>query len=273
MEVGQTKSYDVIVVGAGLSGLQAAYDIQNAGLSCLVLEARDRVGGKTWTRKTKNGKLVDVGAAWINDTNQARIYEWTKRLNLDLIEQNTNGYCVMQEEDGSVGLFEYGSVPKFSPQETENMIKIRDLVESLSHATTEVHRQYDNMTFEQLVRKHGGGSTALATAKIWTRAMLGRDPFQVSAMYVLDYYKRLGGLLQARSDRKDGGQYLRIRQDCHWLLARACELRPLALAGAVGLCKEFAANPYMNTKDFERSYWELLLPDDLLKKDLIQPFP
>ncbi|QVM09476.1 hypothetical protein D8B26_004136 [Coccidioides posadasii str. Silveira] len=212
MEVGQTKSYDVIVVGAGLSGLQAAYDIQNAGLSCLVLEARDRVGGKTWTRKTKNGKLVDVGAAWINDTNQARIYEWTKRLNLDLIEQNTNGYCVMQEEDGSVGLFEYGSVPKFSPQETENMIKIRDLVESLSHATTEVHRQYDNMTFEQLVRKHGGGSTALATAKIWTRAMLGRDPFQVSAMYVLDYYKRLGGLLQARSDRKDGGQYLRIRQ-------------------------------------------------------------
>ncbi|EEP77281.1 predicted protein [Uncinocarpus reesii 1704] len=211
MEPGHAGDVDVIVVGAGLAGLQAAHDIQNAGFSCLVLEARDRVGGKSWTRETKNGKLVDVGAAWINDTNQSKIYALAKRFDLDLIEQNTNGYCVMQEEDGKTILFEYGSVPKFSAQETANMVMIRDLVESICTAG-EIHPQYDEITFEEWINRNGGGRTALATATIWTRAMLGCEPSQASALYILDYYKRLGGLLQARSDRKHGGQYLRIRQ-------------------------------------------------------------
>lgn len=56
------KQVDVVVVGAGLSGLIAARDVIRAGLSCVVLEARDRVGGKTWSQPLKDGKgIVDVG--------------------------------------------------------------------------------------------------------------------------------------------------------------------------------------------------------------------
>src|SRR5690606_31039531 len=52
----------------------------------------------------------------------------------------------------------------------------------------------------------------LATARVWTRAMLGQEPKDISAMYFLNYCVSGGGLLQMRSDRKGGGQYLRIRQ-------------------------------------------------------------
>jgi monoamine oxidase len=57
---GGALTADVVVIGAGLSGLQAAHDVQRQGFSCVVLEARDRVGGKTWSQPTKNGSVVDV---------------------------------------------------------------------------------------------------------------------------------------------------------------------------------------------------------------------
>lgn len=106
---------DVIVVGAGLSGLASAREVTRAGLSCLVLEARDRVGGKTWSSKLPSSDaIVDLGAAWINDTNQGRVYALAKEFGVDLIEQNTSGACVLQDFDGQCSTFVYGEVPKVS---------------------------------------------------------------------------------------------------------------------------------------------------------------
>ena len=52
---------DVVVIGAGLSGLQTAVNIQAAGYSCVVLEAIDRVGGKVLSIKSSsNSHSVDV---------------------------------------------------------------------------------------------------------------------------------------------------------------------------------------------------------------------
>jgi len=110
-------TYDVIVVGAGLAGLQAAWDIQRAGLTCLVLEARDRVGGKTLTRKGTPGGEVqqDLGAAWINDTNQSRMWALARELGLHTYVQNTTGDVVVQDLDGSMITFPYGDVPQVWP--------------------------------------------------------------------------------------------------------------------------------------------------------------
>lgn len=105
----ESRQADVVVIGAGLSGLQAAYDIQKSGRSCVVLEARDRVGGKTWS-VNHGGAILELGAAWTNDENQPRVYELAKKLNIELIEQNTAGNCVMQ----GTGEFGYGAVPNVS---------------------------------------------------------------------------------------------------------------------------------------------------------------
>ncbi|KIX02807.1 uncharacterized protein Z518_08750 [Rhinocladiella mackenziei CBS 650.93] len=212
------KNVDVVVVGAGLSGLKAAYDVQKAGLSCIVVEARDRVGGKTWSvDPLGEGKFLDVGAAWVNDTNQGAIYALAKSLGLELVVQNTVGNVIQEDLGGGLGLFEYGGTPErmAEPKGVENLVYIRERAETVCqqldiHDPVGTGGHLDRMTLEEWCMAEIKSETALASVKLWTRAMLGLEPSEMSALYFLNYCKSGGGLLQMRSDFKHGGQYLRF---------------------------------------------------------------
>lgn len=107
--------FDVVVIGAGLSGLQAAYSAQKCGLSVVVLEARDRVGGKTWSEPIASGRgVADLGAAWINDRTQPRIAAYKKRFGLETVEQSLKGNAVMQIAKNDRFQFPFGTTPEVS---------------------------------------------------------------------------------------------------------------------------------------------------------------
>jgi monoamine oxidase len=108
------QSVDVVIIGAGLAGLTSAHEILRSGLTCIILEARDRVGGKTWSTPMNSGGTIDVGAAWINDTNQSKVYALAKRYGAELIEQNTQGNAVLEDFDGKCTPFAYGELPNVS---------------------------------------------------------------------------------------------------------------------------------------------------------------
>ncbi|WP_238431876.1 flavin monoamine oxidase family protein [Streptomyces cavernae] len=82
-DVTARQTYDTIVVGAGLAGLIAARELRAKGLSVLVLEARNRIGGRTWT-DTFNGYEIERGGAWV-DPLQPHIWREISRYNLKIV--------------------------------------------------------------------------------------------------------------------------------------------------------------------------------------------
>ena len=85
--------FDVAVVGAGLSGLSAARRIAAAGRSVVVLEARDRVGGKMRTDDV-GGHRADMGAHWIGPT-QDRVAALAAELACAPEPQHLDGRAVL----------------------------------------------------------------------------------------------------------------------------------------------------------------------------------
>src|SRR5690348_12659497 len=59
-------SVDVAVLGAGMAGLAACARLRQSALDVVLLEARDRIGGRAWTQKTKQGAPVELGAEFVH---------------------------------------------------------------------------------------------------------------------------------------------------------------------------------------------------------------
>lgn len=232
---------DAVIVGAGLSGLRSAVDLHKAGLRVKVLEARDRVGGKTWSRAAQESKC-DVGAAWINDTNQSKMFALAKQYALDLIVQNTEGKIVCDDGIGNHKTHPYGQLlsDETDKADIDDIIRIRDIFEETCQkidilnpvaSGQKIRQDLDHITFEQWLQSLNASEHAMNAMKVGTRAMLGVEPSELSATYFLDYCKSGGGYMQMRSDRKHGGQYLRIAQGTQsFSQGLAAELPPGALA-------------------------------------------
>jgi monoamine oxidase len=78
------SSVDVAIIGAGAAGLGAANALKNSGLSVLVLEARDRVGGRAHTIMASPDIIFDVGCGWLHSADQNSFVKIAEELNFEI---------------------------------------------------------------------------------------------------------------------------------------------------------------------------------------------
>ena len=76
-----TMAADVVVVGAGYGGMVAAYRLHRMGHSVIVVDAMNRVGGRSWSTTLSDGTFLDIGAGWTSST-EYNILSLVKELGL-----------------------------------------------------------------------------------------------------------------------------------------------------------------------------------------------
>ncbi|KAL4907806.1 hypothetical protein BDW74DRAFT_175588 [Aspergillus multicolor] len=236
--------FDLLIVGAGLSGLQAALTAQQAGLTVAVIEARDRVGGKIWSVPLASGRgYADLGGAWINKSLQRRVGAYVDKFGLKTVVQRLEGKAVMQQAPGDRFEFPFGVTPSdFSPEEKKSLGMVRDHIQAASLKPGPPRAADDNVSLDQYVRALGALPGTIKMVNIWAQVMHGLDSTEYSAAWFIDYCRKNRGLLAIRADDGSGGQHLRFRDGAQSL--------PNTLATLVGASNIYLSSPVANITDY-----------------------
>ncbi|XP_051762061.1 amine oxidase [flavin-containing] [Ctenopharyngodon idella] len=204
------NAYDVIVIGGGISGLSAAKLLVESGLNPVLLEARNRVGGRTFTVQNKETKWVDLGGAYIGPT-QNRILRIAKQYGVKTYKVN--------EEESLVHYVKGKSYPFKGPfPPVWNPLAYMDynnLWRTMDKMGMEIPKEapwraphaeeWDKMTMKQLFDKICWTRAAHRFATLFVNVNVTSEPHEVSALWFLWYVKQCGGTMRIFSTT-NGGQ-------------------------------------------------------------------
>ena len=213
---------DVVVVGAGFAGLSAARDLVRLGHDVVVLEGRDRVGGRSSTT-TIAGTPVDLGGTFVGPTQDA-VIALAKELGCESVRTYSHGKNLIRWR-GKVRAYR-STIPKLSLIELFDVSRIQWRFDRVSRRvpvqepwTSPIADILDSKTLEQWLRYvHAGASTRNLMA-IVARVTWGCEPEDVSMLHAVRYVKAAGGLGRmldveggAQQDRfPDGTQQIALR--------------------------------------------------------------
>jgi putrescine oxidase len=149
---------DVAIVGAGPSGLTAARELKKAGLSVAVLEARDRVGGRTWT-DTIDGAMLEIGGQWVSP-DQTALMGLLDELGLKTYSRYRDGESVYLAPDGSRTRYAGASFPvgETTAAEMDKLTAVlNDLAAEIGPEEPWAHpkaRELDTISFHHWLRRN-----------------------------------------------------------------------------------------------------------------------
>ncbi len=220
-------THDVVVVGAGLAGLSAARELTRRGYNVVVLEGRDRVGGRT-KPAILAGVPVDLGASFVGPTQDA-VLTLANELGCRSIPTYCDGANLIRWR-GAVRRYR-GTIPTLGPFALLDIGRIQWQFERLARAVSSTQpwsgrraAELDRTSLGGWLRSIRATATSRDLMSIMARVTWGAEPDQVSLLHAVRYVKTSGGL-DRMLDVVGGAQQEHFPGGAHELSARmAAEL-------------------------------------------------
>jgi len=225
---------DVVVVGAGLAGLAAARDLLSVGLSVLVLEARDRVGGCLLNHTLEVGAVVEMGGQWVGPT-QDRVLALAGELGVGLFPTYIRGERSLAV-NGDVK--RYGGDDFALPGDA--LADVGETQQRLAQMVAEVPldgpwraenaETWDAQTLDAWLAANSGTEVGLGYWRTLVPALFSAEASEMSLLHFL-FYCRSGGTLDRLVATSGGAQESRLEGGSQQLATRLAD----RLDGAVRL--------------------------------------
>jgi monoamine oxidase len=203
------READVVVVGAGLAGLVAAREVIAGGASAIVLEARDRVGGRTLNEPLGEGKVVEVGGQWVGPT-QDRMLALAREVGVDTFPTHCQGENVI-EWRGSLKRHR-GTIPRINAAVLADVAQAQYRLDRMAREVpleapwqAREAAYWDGQTFATWLRRNVASAGARTLLEIGTEAVWAQEPADLSLLHVLFYAHSAGGF-DALFDTEGGAQ-------------------------------------------------------------------
>jgi len=233
---GQVRECEVVVVGAGYSGLAAARHLARSGVDVLVLDARHRVGGRSFTDVTGAGFTIDRGGQWIGPT-QDHLAALAAELGVATFPTHTAGQGV-ELRDGRRELY-VGLIPTSDPHGAADGIAcMLDL--DLAAFDVPVDSPWeapdaaalDAQTLATYFDAHLSSASARSILEVAVKAIFGTGSGELSLLFAL-FYLRAGGGLTNLARTTGGAQEARFAGGSQQLAeGMAAELGDRVILGA-----------------------------------------
>ncbi len=195
-----SRRADVIVVGAGLSGLTAARKLAGAGRSVIVVEARDRVGGRTLNHPLGHGKVVELGGQWIGPT-QDHLAALARELGVATFKTYNRGNYLFYE-NGKLTPYTpngpFGAVPPDLTADAQLeavLVKLDSMAKTVpleAPWTAANALAWDGQTFETFKQSQALGPGATNLLDLGIESVWACEPRDVSLLHVLFYIHSAG---------------------------------------------------------------------------------
>jgi monoamine oxidase len=205
----RTVEVDVVVVGAGLAGIAAARAVERGGGSALLLEARDRVGGRLESVEISDGKWVDVGGQWIGPT-QDRIAALARSFGAETFPTYAAGENVV--EFGGKLVRYTGTIPRLGPhvladigQAMLRLDRMASRVPLEAPWAAPKAKAWDSQTTWSWMRRNMATQTGRTMLELAVKAVWAAMPADVSLLHVL-FYIHSAGKLDLLLDTEGGAQ-------------------------------------------------------------------